>query len=67
MKIILYTTHCPMCNILENLLDKKGLSYEKVEDINVMIEKGFKAAPILEVDNNIYTFPQAKLWIGEQQ
>lgn len=67
MNITLYTTHCPMCNILENLLEKKGLSYEVVDDINVMIEKGFKAAPILEVDGNVYTYPQAKLWIGEQQ
>lgn len=67
MKITLYTTHCPMCNILESLLEKKSLSYEVVDDINVMIEKGFKAAPILEVDGNTYTYPQAKLWIGEQQ
>lgn len=67
MKIILYTTHCPMCNILENLLERKGLSYEKVDDIKIMIEKGFTAAPILQVDDVIYNYPQAKLWIGEQK
>ena len=66
MKITLYTTHCPMCNILENLLDKKGLSYDVVTDINLMIEKGFKAAPILEVDDKVYTFAEAKLWVKEQ-
>lgn len=67
MKITLYTTHCPMCNILENLLERKGLSYEVVDDVNVMIEKGFTAAPILQVDDVIYSYPQAKLWIGEQK
>ena len=67
MKITLYTTHCPMCNILENLLERKDLSYEVVDDINVMIEKGFTAAPVLQVDDVIYNYPQAKLWIGEQK
>lgn len=67
MKITLYTTHCPMCNILENLLERKDLSYEVVDDINVMIEKGFTAAPVLQVDDIIYNYPQAKLWIGEQK
>ena len=67
MKITLYTTHCPMCNILENLLERKGLSYDIVDDVNVMIEKGFTAAPILQVDDVIYNYPQAKLWIGEQK
>ena len=67
MNIVLYTTHCPMCNVLESLLERKGLSYKKVDDINTMIEKGFKAAPILEVDEKTYTFAEAKLWIGEQK
>lgn len=56
---ILYTTNCPKCKVLEKLLNDKNISYKVVSDENVMIEKGFMSAPMLEIDGNALTFSQA--------
>lgn len=55
-RVILYTIHCPKCKILEKKLEKSDIVYEINEDIEEMMEKGFKTAPILEVDGKIYDF-----------
>lgn len=66
MKVILYTTHCPKCNVLTAKLKKKGVKYEEITDIKVMAEKGFMSAPMLEVDGKVYAFKEANEWIEEQ-
>lgn len=65
MNVILYSTHCPMCRVLEAKLQKANIKYEEVNDIEIMTAKGFDTVPILEVDGNIYTFKEAIKWIGE--
>jgi len=46
--------------VLKTKLDNKGLNYEIVTDVDVMMAKGFKSAPMLEDDNgNIMTFTDA--------
>nr|DAL08538.1 MAG TPA_asm: Protein of unknown function (DUF1462) [Caudoviricetes sp.] len=64
--IILYTTHCPKCKVLTMKLDKKGLNYTEVEDVNTMLTKGIKTAPYLEVDNELMDFTQAVAWVNAQ-
>ena len=66
MNVILYSTHCPKCNVLEKKLKAAGIEYEEVNDINVMLEKGLQSAPNLEVDGQIMDFTQATNWIKEQ-
>ena len=65
MNVILYSTHCPMCRVLEAKLKKANIKHEEVNDIEIMTAKGFDTVPILEVDGNIYTFKEAIKWIGE--
>lgn len=57
--MILYSTNCPRCRVLEAKLNKKGVDYNITNDVNVIIEKGFKTAPVLEIDGEFYTFEQA--------
>ena len=64
--ITFYTTHCPQCNALKTKLDKKQIQYEICDDKDLMLEKGFKAAPILEIDNQVYKFSEAIKWVNEQ-
>ncbi len=64
--IILYTTHCPKCKVLTMKLDKKGINYTEVEDVNTMLAKGIKTAPYLEVDNELMDFTQAVAWVNAQ-
>ncbi len=63
MKIILYTTHCPMCTVLEEKLEDAGFEYETVEDPQEIIKLGYYSAPILSVDENTMTFKEACDWI----
>ena len=66
MNVILYSTHCPKCKVLGMKLKQKNINFEENTDVDAMIEKGFKSAPILEVDGVIYDFKEAVDWIGEQ-
>ena len=60
----MYSTHCPKCIILEKKLQQKGISFEEINDIDVMTEKGFMQAPMLEVDGVVMDFKQANDWIN---
>lgn len=66
MKVILYSTHCPRCNVLEAKLKQKNINYTEINDVTVMEEKGFDFIPKLEVDGVIYDFKEAVDWVGGQ-
>ncbi len=65
MKIILYSNDCPKCKILKERLDSKGVDYEICNDIDLMIEKGFRSMPILEVNEKIMNYLEAINWTKE--
>lgn len=64
MVITLYSTHCPKCMVLEKKLQQKGISYEEINDVNVMTEKGYMSVPMLEVDGVSMDFNEAVKWIN---
>ncbi len=64
MRIILYSTHCPKCKVLEKKLNQKQINYEEITDIKTMEEKGFLSVPILEVDGERMDFRAANNWIN---
>lgn len=66
MNIVLYSTHCPKCNVLEAKLKQKNIKFEENNDVELMAQKGFMMAPVLEVDGAVYNFKEAVEWIGEQ-
>ena len=66
MNIVLYTTHCPKCMVLEKKLKSKNIEYSFVDDVNLMISKGFETTPMLEVDGEIMDFKNANEWINKQ-
>lgn len=59
MEVILYSTKCPKCNILEKKLKEKNITYTEINDVNVMTEKGFTTVPMLEVDGTIMDYKTA--------
>ena len=65
MSIILYSTGCPKCNVLEAKLNSKSIKYEVCRDIEVMQSKGMMSAPNLEVDGKLMGFGDAIKWIRE--
>lgn len=62
--VILYTTHCPKCNILKAKMDEKEICYNIIDDITIMQEKGFMMAPILEVNGECLDFKKAVDWVN---
>ena len=65
MNVTLYTTHCPKCKILTKKLEMAGAPFTQCEDIQEMMRMGFKSAPILKVDDQIYLFKEACLWADD--
>lgn len=63
-KVILYSNKCPQCRVLEAKLKEKGIEYQEINDIYLMIEKGFMSMPMLEVDETIMNFAQALKWVS---
>ena len=59
MTVILYSTKCPQCLVLEKKLKQKNISYEEVNDVSIMEQKGFLSAPVLEVDGKYMDFKAA--------
>ena len=61
---VLYSIHCPSCNVLHKKLDSKNISYVLMTDRSIMQSKGFKELPMLEVDGKLYNFREAVDWIN---
>ena len=60
MAVTLYSTGCPMCEVLKSKLDEKDILYNYVDDTQLMINKGFSSAPQLEINGTVYDFNSAR-------
>lgn len=58
-KIVLYTTHCPKCRILEKKLNDKGVKFESCQDVQVMKSLQISSVPMLSVNNQLMDFYNA--------
>lgn len=66
MNVVLYSTHCPKCKVLETKMKQKKVEYVEVDDVDAMLAKGIKSAPYLEVDDAMMDFNEAVKWVNEQ-
>ena len=60
-RYIVYTTHCPKCNVLEIKLKNASIAYDVTDDIQPAIDAGFMSAPVLydKIENKFYAFTDA--------
>lgn len=65
--IILYTTNCPRCKMLEMRLKMAKIEYKAINDINLMEQKGIVSAPCLEIDGMLKNYSDSMAWIMEAQ
>jgi len=63
-EIILYTTHCPKCRVLETKLQRKQIAYRECTDIEEMKSLGIQSVPQLKVRNELMDFVQANAFIN---
>lgn len=66
MEIILYSTGCPKCEVLEKKMKQKNINFKINTDVDLMLSKGIKAAPSLEIDGKIFNFKNATEWVNNQ-
>lgn len=66
-KVILYTTYCPKCSVLEKKMKAKNIGFDICDDMDVMEQKGFMSAPMLEVDGEVFEFGNAVQWVDGQE
>lgn len=59
MEVILYSTGCPQCNILKEMLQKKNIVFQIEDNVEKMKELGFSSLPMLSIDNKILNFKEA--------
>ena len=64
MSIILYSTRCPKCRVLDAKLHLADIEFEVCEDIDKMESLGIISAPVLGVDDKLLTFKEAVDWIN---
>ena len=62
--LILYTTHCPKCIILEKKLNAKSLNFTVCDDIKIMKQLGIDYTPMLAVENKLLSFSEAVQYIN---
>jgi len=64
MGIVLYTTNCPQCKMLEGALKNQKLDFHTVYGEEEIIKRGYHSAPILEIDGRTMSFAEAVRWVN---
>ena len=64
--IVLYSTGCPKCGILERKLNEKNISFTKCTDVDEMLALVIMSVPVLSVDGDMMDFSKAVQWVNEQ-
>lgn len=67
MNIVLYSTNCPKCKILEKKLTDKNINFTKNNNVVEMSELGIDQVPVLSIDDNLLGFVEANKWINERE
>ena len=64
MKLVLYTTHCPKCKVIESKLNAKKIEFDIVDDKATLIEMGIVSVPVLEADGKKMSFLEANKYVN---
>ena len=63
--VILYSTGCPMCEMLKDRLNEKKIEFVTVSDVNSILAKGIQNVPVLEVNNELLDTRKALAWVQD--
>ena len=63
MEVILYTTDCPKCKVLEKMLENKNIKFSKNNNISDIQELGVYSAPQLLVNKELMDYNSATKWV----
>lgn len=66
MEVILYSTGCPKCKVIESKLNNKNIQFQVISDVAAMEALGFQEAPVLDVNGEKMDFVTANRWVNNQ-
>lgn len=70
MEIKFYSSHCPKCKILEQLMDQKQMEYQLIDDEQIYMpiadENNILSMPFAEIDGIIYKTKALQQFINNQ-
>lgn len=64
MKLVLYTTHCPKCKVIESKLNAKKIEFDIVDDKSTLLKMGIVSVPVLEADGTRMDFLEANKYVN---
>ena len=64
MDLVLYSTGCPRCKVLEKKLKDKAVEYSLVSDVDEIMNKGITQVPVLEKEGKLLSFSEANAWVN---
>ena len=66
MKVVIYTTHCPQCRVLEKKLTMANIEFEAIDNIETIRATGITQTPALQIDDGeLMNFKEAVKWVRE--
>ena len=69
--VVLFSTHCPKCRIVEMKLAQLGIDHKIIDDVDAVVEvgkeHGINSAPILQVDDKFLKFEDAVKFINSRR
>ncbi len=65
-KVVLYSTGCPKCKVLEQKLRSVGIEYTVDSDVEEMLSLGIENVPMLRIGDKLMDFLEAVVWLNEQ-
>ena len=63
--VVLFSTGCPKCKVLESKLRSKRVNFKKNVDTDAMREMGLESVPVLQVKDRLLNFVEANKWVNE--
>lgn len=64
MRVVLYSTDCPVCVMLKEKLKQHNIDFTENKDTEIMLQKGITAVPVLEVNGELYNARKALEWVN---
>lgn len=63
MEVILYSTGCPRCELLERKLKSNNITFTLNSNIEDMLALGIDAVPVLSIDGKLMDYKNSIKWL----
>lgn len=68
MKVTLYGVEgCHRCAFLSEMLQKRGIEYTKISDVDLIVAKNLDSIPAMEIDGQILYETAAIAWLAKNK